>query len=179
MDTKHAEDPRATCRRRRSGAWLALALLAGCSQDRPTYEAVADVKDLMLSVLEPSAEVYWDAVGEILDKDGVHEIRPASNEEWEAVRNAAFVIAESGNLLMMAGRARDRGPWVDYSREMIESGRLALRAAEARDDEAVFDAGAEVYYACTNCHAAYAQEKTPEKAMADLKSQLEQIEQSA
>ena len=34
----------------------------------------------------------------------------------------------------------------------------AARAAEARDRKAVFDAGAEVYDACTQCHAKYAVE---------------------
>ena len=140
-------------------SWLVAAILAaGCAPEPTPYTPVADVKDLMTSVLEPAAEVYWDAVGEILDEDGVHEIRPVGDEEWDAVRNAAFVMAESGNLLMMNGRARDRGEWIAMSRAMTESGREALRAAEARNAAAVFDAGAEVYYVCSECHAKYALE---------------------
>ncbi len=137
---------------------LAAILLLGCGSDPTPYVAVADVKDLMTSVLEPAAEVYWDAVGEILDENGVHEIRPSTDEEWDAVRNAAFVLAESGNLLMMNGRARDRGEWTAMSQAMIESGREALRAAEARNTAAIFDAGADVYYVCSECHAKYALE---------------------
>jgi len=117
---------------------------------------VGDVQDLMLAVVEPAAEVYWDAVGEILDEDGVHEIRPATNEEWEAVSHAAFLVAESGNLLMMSSRARDRGDWVTMSQALVETGQEALRAADARNAEAVFDAGAEMYYVCSECHAKYA-----------------------
>lgn len=139
--------------------WLVAAILVvGCAPEPSPYTPVADVKDLMISVLEPAAEVYWDAVGEILDEDGVHEIRPSGDEEWAAIRNAAFVIAESGNLLMMNGRARDRGEWMAMSQAMIESGREALRAADARNSAAVFDAGAEVYYVCSECHAKYALE---------------------
>ena len=141
------------------GALLALsAALGGCAPEGPQFSPVADVTELMVSVLEPAAEIYWDAVGTVIDQDGVTEIAPTTAEEWEAVRNAAFVIAEAGNLLIMEGRALDRGPWVERSREMIEAGRRALAAAEIRSEAGVFDAGAEVYYACRDCHAAYATE---------------------
>ena len=140
--------------------WLAASLLlAGCGAgSSPEYVPVADVQQLMASVLDPAAEVYWDAVGWIVDFEGTHEIAPSSDEEWEAVRNAAYVIAESGNLLMMEGRALDEGAWMAMSGAMIAVGLRALEAAEARDLIAVFDAGAEVYYACSNCHAVYALE---------------------
>ena len=139
--------------------WVTSALLLGCATDAPdssSYEAVADVQELMLTVLEPAAEAYWDAVGWIIDETGEHEIAPANPEEWEAVRNAAFVIAESGNLLMMDGRALDQTSWIAMSKAMVQVGRTAIGAAEARDKNAVFDAGAVVYYVCTACHAAYA-----------------------
>jgi hypothetical protein len=110
----------------------------------------------MNAVLEPAADVYWDAVGTILDEHGVWEFAPSTPEEWTAVRNAAYVIAESGNLLMMEGRAKDRGPWMAMSRAMVEAGRQALLAAETEDEAAVFDAGAEVYYVCSACHVQYA-----------------------
>ena len=77
----------------------------------PPFRPVADVKQLMASVIEPAAEIYWDAVGSITDKNGTVEIAPKSEDEWIAVRNSAYVVAESGNLLMMDPRARDRGEW--------------------------------------------------------------------
>ena len=74
------------------------------------------------------------------------------------MRNAAYVVAESGNLLMMSSRAKDGGEWMTMSQALIEVGQRAIRAAEARNKTAVFDVGAEVYDACTNCHAKYALE---------------------
>jgi len=147
-----------------SGPHLSLAvliLLYGCASDAPApssspFTTVADTRQLMASILDPAAEVYWDAVGWIIDASGTTEIRPGSPEEWAAVRNAAFMIAESGNLLMMDGRAVDQGAWMGMSQAMVEVGQQAIAAAEARDEQAVFDIGAEVYFACTNCHAAYA-----------------------
>jgi hypothetical protein len=138
------------------GVVLAGLALAGCAPERPTYEAVADVKQLMATVVEPAADVYWDAVGAIDDLEGSHEFAPTTDAQWEAVRNAAVVMAESGNLLLVPGRARQGRLWTDLARAMIARGREALAAAEARDPAAVFKAGGEVYLVCSQCHAAYA-----------------------
>jgi cytochrome c556 len=121
----------------------------------PPYQPVADVKTLMATIMEPAAEVYWDAVGIIVDDTGEHQIEPKTVEEWDAVRNAAYMVAESGNLLMMPTRARDGGEWMEASRLMIAAAQKAIRAAESRDKDAVFDTGAEMYDSCTNCHAKY------------------------
>ena len=83
-------------------------------------------------------------------------LRPETEEEWLAVENAAFVVAEAGNLLMMDGRALDDGPWMTMSQALIDIGRRAIEVAEARDEQAVFDVGAEMYFVCTQCHATYA-----------------------
>jgi len=142
---------------------LPVLFFLGCGADTggdapPEYDLVTDVQGLMASVVEPAADVYWDAVGTIMDEDGVHDFRPETDEEWEAVRHAAFVVAESGNLLMMEGRAKDRGPWMAFSRDLVRVGRQAIAAADARDPDAVFEAGGEVYLVCSECHASYAVE---------------------
>lgn len=139
---------------------LSLLTLAACSgaAPAPPYRPVADVKVLMTSIMEPAAEVYWDAVGIIIDEKGEQHIEPRTTEEWDAVLNAAYVVAESGNLLMMPTRARDGGAWMAASQRMIEAAQKAIRAAEARSPDAVFDVGAELYDACTNCHSQYSPE---------------------
>ena len=138
-----------------------LALVTGCVADAPEaspFAAVADGRQLMVSVIEPAAEVYWDAVGVIMDEEGTHEIEPRTPEEWEAVVNAAYVLAESGNLMLMEDRAQGRGHWIAMSRAMIEVGKRAVDAAVAEDPQAVFDMGAELYFVCTGCHTVYATE---------------------
>jgi hypothetical protein len=141
-----------------------LPFLAACaadapgSSDAPPFEPVGDMQQLMATVVEPAADFYWDAVGTIIDLEGTEEIFPRSDEEWEAVRNAAYAIAESGNLMMMEGRGADEDAWRAMSVAMIQVGRVAIAAAEAKNAAAVFDAGAEVYAVCSACHATYALE---------------------
>lgn len=139
---------------------IPLVAITNCSSapPPPPFKPVADLKQLMQNVVEPPADAFWDAVGWIDDAGGSHEIAPATAEEWDAVRNHAYAIAESGNLMMVGSRAKDGGEWMQLAVALVEAGQKAIRAAESRDKMAVFDAGAEVYDACTNCHAKYAVE---------------------
>lgn len=144
-----------TNRWRLLGAGLAGLWLAAC-QSKPSFVVVADVKELMTAVIEPAADVYWDAVGTVDDSTGSKSYAPTSPEDWATVRNSAVTIAESGNLLMMDARARDRDEWITLSRAMIDAAKQAIAAAAAKDTAAVFTAGAAVYETCTRCHARYA-----------------------
>ena len=110
----------------------------------------------MLAMIDPAAAVYWGSVGTIMDLNGTQEISPKTTAEWAAVRHAATTIAESGNLLLIPGRAQDNEQWTRLSQALITTGRQALSAAQARDADAVFDAGGEIYLVCSECHAAFA-----------------------
>ncbi len=137
---------------------VALLASSGCARqpDPPAFVAVADLRQLMASIVEPAAETYWDAVGTVEDSTGVTSMAPRSKEDWDEVRNAAYIVTESGNLMMMAPRAKDQKEWMTLSRVMIETGRRAIKAAEAHDTAEVFNAGAALYEACTSCHTRYA-----------------------
>lgn len=143
---------------------LLLFLLAACGQpgdegsSASNFRPVGDVAELMAGVVEPAAEVYWDAVGVIVDSAGEHQLAPQTEEDWLAVRAAAYTVAESGNLLMMPERALDQGAWIAMSQALVEVGQRAVEAADSRSLDAVFDMGAEMYYVCTNCHGTYAAE---------------------
>ena len=133
-----------------------LALCAGCSgPPPPPFRPVADVKQLMQSVVDPATDVVWGSVSTILDVRGTTEIRPKTDEDWAAVRNGAITTMEAGNLLMMVPRAKDGNEWMVRSRALVDAGEIALRAAEAKDPDRVFAAGGDLYNACATCHQKY------------------------
>ena len=121
----------------------------------PPFKPLVDNKLLMQAVVDPNADIIWDAVKTIMTTEGDQDIRPKTDEEWAAVRNAAVTVAESGNLMMMAPRAKDSGEWMQRAQEMITAGEEAMRAADARNAEKLFTVGGDLYDSCTNCHRKY------------------------
>ena len=120
----------------------------------PDFRPVADVKQTMNWILHPAAEVIWDSAGAIITAEGETDLAPTTDEGWELVRNGAAVVAEAGNLLMMPGRAA--GPdWVAYAQELTVAGEVVMAAAAARDADALFDAGGQLYQVCRACHEVY------------------------
>ena len=133
-----------------------MSLLLACGETSgPPFQPMTDVKGLMVSIIDPAADVLWDSVGTVITEDGVDEWYPETDEEWAEVRNSAIVIMEAGNLLMIGDRARDQGPWMQLSRGMIEAGAEALAAADTKDPDAVFAVGETVYFSCDRCHNLY------------------------
>ena len=128
---------------------------AGDATGPAPFKPVASVEILMHEVVYPHAEVIWDAVGTIITADGTDEIRPRSQEEWDAVARSALTIAETGNLLMLEGRAKDTGEWMDRAAALIEAGSLAIDAAHDADPERLFEVGGQIYEACNGCHESY------------------------
>jgi hypothetical protein len=136
---------------------LALAFIGGCSAGPtpPPMKPVADVKQLMASVVDPAADVIWGSVGTIVSEKGTEERAPKTDEEWAAVFNSAVIVSESGNLLMMDGRAKDNGEWIKHSRDLIDIGSRTMKAAQARDKDAIFTLGGDIYNVCADCHKTY------------------------
>jgi hypothetical protein len=133
----------------------ALATL-GCGGSKPPpFKPVADTKLLMQSIVDPNADTIWEAVKTIATVDSTQEIRPQTDEQWTAVRNAAVTVAEAGNLLMIVPRAKDGGEWMARAKEMVDTGEAAVRAADAKNAERLFTVGGDIYEACSHCHQQY------------------------
>lgn len=136
-------------------AALAASACSNGNSQLPPFKPIVDTGSLMESFIEPSADVIWLSVGTIVSAAGEEHIRPKTDEEWTKVKNAAVAVSEAGNLLMMEPRARDADEWMRLSKAMIDTGAEAIKAAEAKDPDAVFEAGAQIYAVCSNCHAKY------------------------
>ncbi len=80
----------------------------------------------------------------------------ASDEkEWAAVRRSAVTLAESADLLMARGRARDQGDWMKDARMLADVGTAAYKAAQAKDTKALAALAEPLDAACTACHKQY------------------------
>lgn len=135
---------------------IAILPMVSCAEpEGPPFKSTVDVKQLMISIVDPAADVLWDSVGTVISEEGVDEWYPKTDEEWAAVQNSAIVLMESGNLLMIGERARDQGAWIELSQQMTDAAAEALAAAESRDPDAVFAVGETVYFACDRCHSLY------------------------
>jgi hypothetical protein len=134
----------------------ALSIAAASCSPQPRFKTVATVKQLMEATIHPAAEVLFDSVGTIISLEGTEEIAPKNDGEWARVGYSALTLAESANLLMIGGRAADQGDWITFSREMVDAGVAAMKAVEAKNPEALFEAGGQVYAVCARCHEKYA-----------------------
>jgi hypothetical protein len=139
--------------RMQNPAWLLLAASALSAQPPPPAPPAAPVKpaivgtmsDLMVKVIYPAS----DAIFYITTR------QPTSDAEWGDLQGKALMVAESANLLMMPGRARDEDRWMQDAKLMLDVGRAAYRAARAKDLAALEALNDQLYESCTSCHQHY------------------------
>ena len=136
-------------------------LLAGCGAGKagPPIKAIATLEEVMHAMVIPNAQLVWGAAGTIYTLGGVKEIRPESDDEWFEIESGATALMEAGNLLMMEGRAKDSGRWMDRARSLREAGDSVRQAAKSKDAAALFERGGYLFDACQGCHFDYRFEK--------------------
>jgi len=144
----------------RQFAWLlpfAVLGLSSCGQSAPPppFQVTASMKDLMLNVLDPAADGLWDSVGTIITLEGTFEKFPTTDDEWAGVRASALQLAESGNLLMLPARSNGSPEWIKDAQALIATSGRALKAIEAKDKDALFTIGGDIYDVCTSCHSKF------------------------
>jgi len=130
------------------------------NDERPAVEAVvttpvASVQQIMRGIVGPAANVVFNSVATIITPNGTEERAPRTAEEWDAVGDSAAALVESGNLLMLGDRAVDKGDWMTMSRALMDASRVALKATEAKNVEALFGTGETINASCENCHQRY------------------------
>ena len=155
------------------------------TSDRQVYSSI---KDLMESIIDPSADILWGAVGIVVDEEGVHESLPKTPEEWLDLRRAAVRIIEGANLLMMPGReaapvgTKSETPGVElepaeitvlikkkrksfdaFAKALRVLGLEALRATDAKNAALLMEVGGRMQDLCESCHKTfwYPNEKQP------------------
>ena len=116
---------------------------------------VASVRQIMIGVTIPAATAVYDSVGTVISARGIEETAPRNDEEWAQLATHAAMLAESGNMMMVPGRAIDTGDWMKMSNDMVAAAQAAVKAAEAKSTEGILDAGSKINTTCDNCHARY------------------------
>jgi hypothetical protein len=132
----------------------ATLLLGGCNQAAQAPEMTA--QQLMAKEVQPTAEIYWNAVQFISDETGDHDVFPKTDAEWKAVQDAAVKLGKLGEQLKTPGFSEGRGQdWIQFSDSLIEVSKLAEQAAAERNTDKVFEVGGTIYSVCSACHQMY------------------------
>ena len=163
--------------------WVLLSSMAvlgtGCRK-APQLLKPATIKDIMDSMVSPSGEFVFDSVYQMSDEHGIHEIAPQTDADWEAVRQHVVILLEAPNLLVMPGRKvappddKSQNPAIELEpaqiQQLIDGNRLvfirrarglqdaaavAMKAVDARNKDALFQAEGDIDKACENCHLNY------------------------
>jgi hypothetical protein len=156
---------------------------------QPEYAPTATIKEIMLSIVDPSADAVWLSVTTVQSAAGTVDTAPGNDEEWRKVRQGAIALTEAANLLMMPGRhvahpgekseapgvelepsemeeliRKDPASWQMRARNLHDAGVNVLQAIDARDPHKVFELGEQIEVACESCHKQYwyPNEKIPE-----------------
>jgi hypothetical protein len=129
-----------------AAAMLATADVSlGQEQAASTFQPVATMSQLMIDIIYPTSDdIFY-----------IGRTPPSNDREWAAIERSALTLAESGNLLMLPGRARDQGDWIKDSRMLVDAGTAAFKAARAKDMEAVLALNEQLVTSCTTCHMQY------------------------
>ncbi|HTC79771.1 MAG TPA: hypothetical protein VK657_14245, partial [Terriglobales bacterium] len=173
------------------------ALVAGSSNAARDRQVHSTIKDLMESIIDPSADILWGAVGTVVDEEGVHESLPKTPEEWLDLRRAAVRIIEGSNLLMMPGReaapagTKSEVPGVElepaeitvlikkkrksfdaFAKALRVLGLEALRASDAQNTDLLIEIGGRMEDVCESCHKTfwYPREKHPSARNSNVES---------
>lgn len=140
----------------------------------------ATIKDIMHSMVDPTGDAVFQSVQQISDARGVREKAPRTDADWQEVREHLLVLESVPDLVTAPGRIgahpidRSRNPQVEEQPESVQklldadrpslirrarrlhdAAALAMKAADAKDKDALLHAIDGIDKACENCHLHY------------------------
>ena len=172
---------------RRGGALALLVVTLAVSSCSPREAAtgsalnpVSTVKDIMDSIVDPSADALWDSVEVVATLEGTEHKAPKTDDDWKTLRRHAISLIEAGNLLLIPGRhvakpgekaedarvdlhpeeieallVKDPAAWTLRAHRLQDAASESLKAIDARDVTALMNAGEVLDAACESCHRSY------------------------
>ena len=121
------------------------AALVQTASDRPPTRNVGSMSELMVKIIYPTSDALFY----------VESRTPNTEAEWATLEGQALMLAESANLLMMPGRARDQKQWMADARLMLEAGAAAVKAVKSKNVEQISALSDQLLESCTSCHRHY------------------------
>lgn len=121
------------------------ASLAQAASGRPPMRNVGTMSDLMVKIIYPASDALFY----------IESRTPKTESEWTVLEGQALMVAESANLLMMPGRARDQKQWMVDAKLMLDSAADAYAAAKKRDVQGIVMVNERLLESCTSCHKNY------------------------
>jgi hypothetical protein len=111
------------------------------------------LKQVMRSVPYPNSNIIFE----------VQSKPPKSEMEWRTVENAAIAIEQSANLILQPGRLRSNGQpvpvqaadFIKYAQGLAAAGSKCMKAAQAKNQDAIGNCTDALSEACDNCHKVY------------------------
>lgn len=161
---------------------LACVAVSACSTPAPATEfrTTATVKDIMDAVIDPSSDALWDSVEIVATLDGVEHKQPRTDDDWKKLRREAITLVEASNLLLIPGRqvakagekaedarvdlhpeeiqaliAKDMAAWTKRAHGLHDAAMESLKAIDAKDVNALMNAGETLDESCESCHRNY------------------------
>ena len=121
------------------------ASLAQAGSGQPPMRNVGSMSDLMVKIIYPASDALFY----------IESRTPKTDAEWTALEGQALMVAETANLLMMPGRARDQKQWMADAKLMLDAGAAAVKAAKTKNVEAISALNDQLLESCTSCHKHY------------------------
>jgi hypothetical protein len=154
------------------GEQASSANAAAASESPP----VMTVNQLMHAIFFPLGNTVFFAQSE--DPDAIpRDSEPSTSTNpltglyggWQAVENSALALAESADLLLIAGRACSNGEvpnvgdadWLRFVDDLRAASAAAYEAALTKNQDAMVDASGVLSESCFACHRVYRREPTP------------------
>lgn len=111
------------------------------------------INAMMVAIVDHAAHMLWNAE--------IEEQAPQTDDDWREIGDHAIQIAAAGTAISIGGTGQADPGWVvlpdwkPFAQEMTDSGLAALKAAQAKDLEALISANTRLVETCEQCHAAF------------------------
>lgn len=121
------------------------ASLAQAGSGKPPMRNVGSMSDLMVKIIYPASDALFY----------IESRTPKTDAEWTSLEGQALMLAETANLLMLPGRARDQKQWMADAKLMLDAGAAAVKAAKTKNVDAISSLSDQLLESCTSCHKHY------------------------